>query len=361
MHDFPSYKDNLVSYDQDFDPRVFQSQESVKTTDSLFHEIMTLAEEGPTSRAVQRNLVISKPPCNGNATIFNGELGLSNKFMNEDVPLGPILLELPGFAHLQINHSESSCSESDDSSALPEERDAWTGYLDRPMQDDDSSNFGPLPGLEELDHEDWAGLGNDESSTEVLANLAGCGIVNTFQEFQTKPAENPVVIPEFPKQGPTSTTKKSNTVIKGGKSFTKKKKFRPNHDPAPNERCYVTLNEDLDVAMGRGGRTNKLPGNKLYHAEKLLLQDAYHAASKENRTIIAQQLVDNVHARGGRFLKQDGVGWYIVSNHSARTKASQALRERYTKKDRETKRQKYRTMKKAKEQQDAMSVLSRQC
>ena len=207
--------------------------------------------------------------------------------------------------------------------------------------------------IESLDNEDWVGSGVNGSSTAVMTNLSGCGIEKTVRTD---------VDPKYSKQGKVSKTTctKSATVIKAGKSVTKKKKRRPNHDPAPTERNYEALNEVLDVAMGRGGRTNKLPGNRLYHAEKLRLQDAYHGASKDDRTSIAQQLVDQVHARGGRFLKHDGIGWYTVSNHTARTKAGQALRERYTAQERAEKRQRYRTMKRAKGPKDLNSTVSRQ-
>ena len=149
MYDFPSYNDDLVSYDRDFDPIVFQSQDSVRTTDSLINELTALVEEDSTSHcAVKLNLLLSKLLPDDSVTATDSEQDLSSRFPNRDTSKNPIFMDLRGFAHLQNDQSESSCSESDDSSVSPEQRDPWIAYFDRPLQDDDSFNFEPLPGLE---------------------------------------------------------------------------------------------------------------------------------------------------------------------------------------------------------------------
>ncbi|EEC50955.1 predicted protein [Phaeodactylum tricornutum CCAP 1055/1] len=108
------------------------------------------------------------------------------------------------------------------------------------------------------------------------------------------------------------------------------------------ERVY-TLPTDLDVLMGRGGRTNNHGGNKRYLAKKEEIQQRYMEASKQDKTGISQELVDAVHEWGGRFLKMDESldRWYEVENIVARKKASQTLREINTPDERASKRAKY--------------------
>jgi hypothetical protein len=98
---------------------------------------------------------------------------------------------------------------------------------------------------------------------------------------------------------------------------------------------------DLDVLMGRGGRTNHHKGNMRYLAEKERLQPKYLAAAKEEKTEISQELVDIVHAWGGRFVKTEDDRWYQVENVVARKKASQTLREINTPEERAAKRARY--------------------
>jgi hypothetical protein len=116
-----------------------------------------------------------------------------------------------------------------------------------------------------------------------------------------------------------------------------------------------------DVILGRGGKSNNHPGNQLYLRDKDLLQARYFSVSKREKTAIAQELVDRVHARGGRFMKEIAttttttanddrderpmtttIAWIEVSNDHARRKASQSLREVSSKESRANKREKYR-------------------
>ena len=82
--------------------------------------------------------------------------------------------------------------------------------------------------------------------------------------------------------------------------------------------------------MGRGGRSNNNPGNKLFHADKARLQETYVGSPKKMKRRIAKQLVDLVHSRNGRFLQWDKRSgkWLEVSEKKAIDKASQALRSR---------------------------------
>jgi hypothetical protein len=107
----------------------------------------------------------------------------------------------------------------------------------------------------------------------------------------------------------------------------KKRKRRPRKKIVPDVKEYVEPT-DVDVLLGRGGRSNHHPGNKRYREEVQNLQSWYLGVEEKNeKTDLSQCLVDYVHSYEGRFLYKDEVGWYVVPNIIARRKASQALRE----------------------------------
>jgi hypothetical protein len=87
---------------------------------------------------------------------------------------------------------------------------------------------------------------------------------------------------------------------------------------------------DQDVLLGRGGLTNRHPGNRRYLEQKRRLQPMYFRADKKwQKTEIARELVDWVYIENGRFKEKDELTgkWKEVSLQRAREKASQALRE----------------------------------
>ena len=94
------------------------------------------------------------------------------------------------------------------------------------------------------------------------------------------------------------------------------------------------------VLFGRGGGTNNHKGNILYLLQKLKLQVPYTLiATQKGKTALSQQLVDYVHAQGGRFVaREDTDRWFEVDDATARRKASQTLREDKTPRDQESKR-----------------------
>lgn len=126
-----------------------------------------------------------------------------------------------------------------------------------------------------------------------------------------------------------------------------RKRQRPNNDIDLERRVYYTPT-DSDVCLGRGGWTNKHPGNCQFREWTKSLKDEYFAIEKKlNRTSVAQRLLDFVHENHGRFLGKDEKGWYKVSDQKAREKCSQVLRDsKITPEDRATKRAKYAKKKK---------------
>jgi hypothetical protein len=132
-----------------------------------------------------------------------------------------------------------------------------------------------------------------------------------------------------------------------------RKRFRQRKNYDPTNKIYVTPTHH-DVLLGRGGRTNHHRGNNMYLEAKEEIQDRYMGASKDEKTVISQELVDIVHNWGGRFLKLDESSktadqWFEVPNIIARKKASQSLREVNTPEERAAKRAKYISLKPRKE------------
>jgi hypothetical protein len=107
-----------------------------------------------------------------------------------------------------------------------------------------------------------------------------------------------------------------------------------------NSRFYFKQ----DVLFGRGGRSNHHPGNKTYRDIVCKQQDYYRSCDKNEKTKVAQGVVDLVQGQiGGRFLEldKDTNQWYLVPNVVARRKVGQALRENNTQEARAAKRAKY--------------------
>ena len=114
----------------------------------------------------------------------------------------------------------------------------------------------------------------------------------------------------------------------------------PRRKKEPQKKEYVENLTDLDVLCGRGGKSNHHNGNKKYRDEVGNLQQWYKSSEKNEKTDLSQCLVNYVHSYGGRFLKleESNKRWYLVTNHVARRKASQALREHATPEERAAKR-----------------------
>jgi hypothetical protein len=132
---------------------------------------------------------------------------------------------------------------------------------------------------------------------------------------------------------------KSHTPGNDGTSSKETKEMMQGDD---STTCnYFT---DVDVLLGRGGLVNIHPGNQAYLRRKERLQNRYLTATKDEKTEISQELVDWIHACGGRFLQRsdhDKTCWHEVDNTRARKKASQTLREVNTPETRAYKRIKY--------------------
>jgi hypothetical protein len=106
----------------------------------------------------------------------------------------------------------------------------------------------------------------------------------------------------------------------------------------------------FDVLFGRGEWINRHYGNKLFHAQKEVVQTRYlRTTNRKVKTAIAQELVDFMEREYcSRFLAQDRESnhWYIVDRPRVLDKAKQALREVFTPEQRRIKRLYYAAKKK---------------
>lgn len=118
---------------------------------------------------------------------------------------------------------------------------------------------------------------------------------------------------------------------------TKKRRRKKRKKVLPERKEYVDTISDLDVLLGRGGKTNHHPGNKRYREEVMNFRALYAGLKTDiEKTEMSMMLVDSIEKSGGRFLEEDKIkggngwislGWYVVPKIVARRKASQALRE----------------------------------
>lgn len=219
----------------------------------------------------------------------------------------------------------------------------------------------------QLQRNESVGWAQDLKRTQFHIQPSTCFIrssSNTFHQPSAAamaPARKvSIYVPRFPSSSPTTSLlekekPKDAFIPSAPPSSTSNKRKRSVDAKAENDSTNVasspTNNQGRvylepcpkDVLLGRGGRSNHHPGNQRYLEEKDMMQQRYLDASKIEKTIIAQELVDRIHAIGGRFLELDSKNgkWFEATNARCRKKCSQALREINTPEARAAKRAKY--------------------
>lgn len=85
------------------------------------------------------------------------------------------------------------------------------------------------------------------------------------------------------------------------------------------------------ILCGRGERTNRHPGNKIFRRLVDQNRSLYHSGTKKRKGLIATSIVEAIyrHDQPGRFVRQDKKSklWFDVGIKQAIKKTSQALRE----------------------------------
>lgn len=150
-----------------------------------------------------------------------------------------------------------------------------------------------------------------------------------------------VVPPAGEKKKKKQAPRKESEPAKPPAGEKKKRKRAPRQKVLPETKEYVIVS-DLDVYLGRGGRSNHHPGNKRYRDEVEQTRPWYRELEdKDKKTDLSESLVLFVQGYGGRFLEQDKHGWFVINDVEARRKVSQALREDSDPVKRAAKRQRF--------------------
>lgn len=99
----------------------------------------------------------------------------------------------------------------------------------------------------------------------------------------------------------------------------------------PQSPANITNITQHDVMFGRGGGTNKHPGNREFRELVDKCRSGYLEAKKMQKATISRLIVQTIRYKNppGRFLKKDDKVnmWYEVGDRKAAEKTSQALRE----------------------------------
>lgn len=97
---------------------------------------------------------------------------------------------------------------------------------------------------------------------------------------------------------------------------------------ADKEVSTIVVPRRVDVLMGRGKLIEENGGNLRLRHLIATHGKRYDEATKFEKTVVAKTLLKMIHETGGRFLKRNEAGWYIVSDDMARDKISHAFRNR---------------------------------
>jgi hypothetical protein len=129
----------------------------------------------------------------------------------------------------------------------------------------------------------------------------------------------------------TSTTATTPTCINDGSKANGNKEANSNKTPAPH-REEITVPGSMDIVMGRG----RHPSTSTGHMQLLGLvenrHDDYERASKFDKTIIANIVLQQLVGMGCRFLRRTANGYVEEGEEVARDKVSHAFRNRRKKK-----------------------------
>jgi hypothetical protein len=104
----------------------------------------------------------------------------------------------------------------------------------------------------------------------------------------------------------------------------------PAVEPDNEQLNLITILQEHDVLLGRGGLTNTNPGNVRFRTLVSKHRLHYCMAPKGDKGALSRYLANYVRAMGGRFLAKASKAddcWYEVGDDQATKKCAQALRE----------------------------------
>jgi len=116
--------------------------------------------------------------------------------------------------------------------------------------------------------------------------------------------------------------------------------FLPNIKNGPFDASNI---RPADVLMGHSPRLRVHAGNIAFNEIIATKFEQYCSSTKRDKTALSWEILDTIHSKGGKFLKQDKKDdalWKEVSNAVARDKVSSSFRGKLKKKKKEMKREK---------------------
>lgn len=112
--------------------------------------------------------------------------------------------------------------------------------------------------------------------------------------------------------------------LQGHKDYVRR--MRKTDDCQDDDTNRAVVPGKFDVLLGRGKPLQKYSGNLNYHYIVEGYHERYETAAKGDKADLAMEIVKKINSQGGRFLKQDEVGWTLISDDAAKSKVSHTFR-----------------------------------
>ena len=142
---------------------------------------------------------------------------------------------------------------------------------------------------------------------------------------------------------PLTTVSVPPPVASVAAAGNKRKRPGKSRKVVPTNKVFVDKYNEADTLCGRGARTNKHPGNKVYLKLVEDMKPVYRQADDSDKRSIIFGILNTIKDQGGRFLELDKETsrWYVIHEKTAYTKVGQALRDNNDEASRAAKRAKY--------------------
>ena len=123
-----------------------------------------------------------------------------------------------------------------------------------------------------------------------------------------------------PKAAFTSAANGKESKPKGRHSISKDENKEESKESPSNG---IKTPNAMDVLGGRGANINRHEGNIKFREEAGKLKSKYRESSRQEKPLVAEEVVNRVKEFGGRFLeKYDDDLWYEMTDTDAKTKAA---------------------------------------
>jgi hypothetical protein len=108
--------------------------------------------------------------------------------------------------------------------------------------------------------------------------------------------------------------------------WIKRGRYESSDEETRSKKC-VFVPGHLDVLLGRGRRCQEHIGNMRLRNLVDDCKPVYDIASRQEKTLISQDIVVSVQKTSSYFLKEEGAGWLEVDDNVARLKVSHTFRD----------------------------------